>query len=83
MKSLNFVKNTVPILLPTNFALAWMLTNMRNLIRYDIKSVRKTAEPFCRIESVSCLLWFDIGKRASATRRESESLLCQQCVRLK
>ena len=29
------------------------------------------------------MLWFELGKKASATRREAESILCQPCVRLR
>ena len=55
----------------------------KETIRFDVKSLRQTTEPFHRIESASCSLWFDIGKRPSAMRRESESLLCHSCIRLK
>ena len=55
----------------------------KEIIRFDIKSVRLTTEPFARVDSVLCLLWFELGKRASAARREAESILCQHCVRLR
>ena len=55
----------------------------RDVIRYDIKNVRQTTEPFARVDSVRCLLWFDLGHRPTLARREAESLLCSNCVRLK
>ena len=38
---------------------------------------------FACVDSVSCLLWFELGKKASATRKEAESILCHHCVRLR
>ena len=55
----------------------------KDIIRFDIKSVRQTTEPFARVDSVHCLLWFDLGCRPSLARREAESLLCSSCVRLR
>uniref|UniRef100_A0A1X7U4E8 Uncharacterized protein n=1 Tax=Amphimedon queenslandica TaxID=400682 RepID=A0A1X7U4E8_AMPQE len=37
-------------------------------IRFDLKSVRRTNEPFLRIDSVNCLLWFELGKTCSYER---------------
>ena len=52
-------------------------------IHFDIKSVRKLTEPFLRIESISCQIWYELGKSSSIKKREAESVLCQHCVRLK
>jgi hypothetical protein len=55
----------------------------RELIKFDIKGTRKTLEPFLHVDSTSCLLWFEIGNRASAVKKESELVLCPPCVKLK
>uniref|UniRef100_A0A1X7VGV7 Uncharacterized protein n=1 Tax=Amphimedon queenslandica TaxID=400682 RepID=A0A1X7VGV7_AMPQE len=52
------------------------------VIRYDIKSVRRIHEPFERVDSVNCLLWFQLGKRASKERQDASEVLCCKCVRL-
>ena len=52
-------------------------------IQFDVKSLRKTEEPFLRIDSVRCLLWFRLGKTASVQRREAESVVCPPCVKLR
>ena len=54
----------------------------KKMIHFDVKSVQITTEYFARVDSVSCLLWFELGKKASATRREAEFILCHHCVRL-
>ena len=35
------------------------------------------------MDSVHCLLWFDLGCQPSLARREAESLLCSSCVCLR
>ena len=55
----------------------------RETIRFDLKSVRRTLEPFIRIDSVSCLMWSELGKRAPRERREATEILCHSCTRLR
>ena len=56
---------------------------MREIIRFDIVSVRKTQEPVFRIDSVSCSLWFELGANCRLHRREAGAVMCPSCVRLK
>ena len=55
----------------------------RSEIRFDVKSVRIMKEPFSRIDSVRCGMWFQLGKRAPKLRRDATEVLCPQCVRLR
>ena len=55
----------------------------RDVIRFDLKSVRSTSDPFIRIDSVSCLMWSELGKRAPRERREAKEILCRSCIRLR
>ena len=38
----------------------------REIIRFDLKSVRKMSEPFLHIDSVNCLTWFELSKSSTA-----------------
>ena len=49
----------------------------KRIIHFDLKSVRKLTEPFLRIESISCQIWFELRKSSSIKKREAESVLCQ------
>ena len=51
-------------------------------IRFDIKSVRKTAEPFARVDSVNCNLWFLLASNATAAEKASMEVHCTACKRL-
>ena len=55
----------------------------RNEIRFDVKSARIMTEPFHRIDSVKCEMWFQLGKRSPKLRRDASEVLCQHCVRLR
>lgn len=58
--------------------------NYKSVIRFHCKGVRETVEPISRVDSVGCLMWFEIGKvKVSKERREAEELLCPNCVRMK
>ena len=48
-----------------------------------MKSVRKIQEPFDHVDSVNCLLWFKLGKRASKEHRDASEVECSKCVRLR
>ena len=56
---------------------------MKESIRFDLKSVCVSQEPFIRVESAKCLLWFELGLICKPDRRYSDSVVCQSCVRLK
>ena len=55
----------------------------REIIRFDLKSVRKMSEPFLRVDSVNCLLWFELSKSSTMERRKASAVLCPPCTRLK
>ena len=52
------------------------------VIRFDLKSVRKSATPFSRIDSVNCKLWFSLASNASARDKAASEVLCTACKRL-
>ena len=54
----------------------------RDIIRFDLKSVRQTQEPFSHVDSVKCNIWSELGK-VSLERRKADTVLCRACVRLK
>ena len=56
---------------------------IRAIIRFDLASVWKTTEPFCRIDSINCLLWFELGAKCTNERRLADTVVCPSCVRLK
>jgi len=51
-------------------------------IRFDIKSVRRTAEPFDRVDSVNCKLWFLLASNATAAQKAAMEVQCPACKRL-
>lgn len=55
----------------------------KDTIRFDLKSVRITLEPFHRIDANKCLMWTELGRTASRERREATEVLCRYCVRLR
>ena len=52
---------------------------MKESIRFDLKSVHVSQEPFIRVESVRCLLRFEMGLTCKPDRRYSDSVVCQSC----
>ena len=52
----------------------------RETIRFDLKSVRCTSEPSIRIDSVPCLMWSELEKRAPREQREATEILCHSCT---
>ena len=52
----------------------------RETIPFNLKSVRCTSEPFIHINSVSCLMWSELGKRAPRERREATEISCHSCT---
>ena len=56
----------------------------KEIIRYDVKSVKFTDMPVKRIASTRCLMWFPLGRRGVKKEKEGESeVLCSECVRLR
>ena len=45
--------------------------------------MRKSEEPFFRIDSKKCLLWFQLSKTSSSERKAADSVQCPSCTRLK
>ena len=57
--------------------------NMRETIRFDIKSLRRTYEPLCHVESVNCLIWYELGANCRKECQVADSVICPPCIRLK
>ena len=55
----------------------------KDKIRFDLKSVRITQEPFHRIDSRNCLMWTELGRTTSSERREASEVLCRNCTKLR
>ena len=55
----------------------------RKVVHFDPKSLRNVEYPVIRIDSVSCEIWFQLGKFVKSKIREEESVLCRNCNRLK
>ena len=53
------------------------------VIRFNLKSVRKTTEPISRVDSVNCFLWWRLGATSSEAKREADAVLCRACSHLK
>ena len=49
---------------------------IRAIIRFDLVSVQKTTEPFCCIDSINCLLWFELGAKCKNERRLADTSCC-------
>ena len=57
---------------------------IKEVICLDIKGVHKTHESFLRVDSVNCLLWFELPAKCRMEVREAkEGVICPACVRLK
>lgn len=56
---------------------------MKEIICFDLKSAFVFRVPFIRVESVKCLLWFQLGVTCKPERRYADSVVCQSCVKLK
>ena len=55
----------------------------RDVLRYDQKGVLISEEPFKRICSVQCKLWFPIARSCSKAQKRSSEVMCVECVKLK
>ena len=53
-----------------------------DVIRFDIKSVRRTEAPFYRVDSVNCKLWFELPSNAAVADKALAEVLCSACKRL-
>ena len=55
---------------------------IKGTIHFDLKSVHKTCEPFLRVDSIRCLLWYKLGKTCSDERRAADAVMCSQNHRI-
>lgn len=55
----------------------------RQIVHFDPKSLRRSDYPTNRIDSSSCLMWFQLGKFVPSGVREKEAVPCRNCSRLK
>ena len=55
----------------------------KDIITFDMKSVRITLEPFHRVDSSNCLMWTELGRTASKEHKEANEVLCRNCSRLR
>lgn len=53
------------------------------VIRYDQKNVHITNDPFTRIASVKCLMWFPVPRNTSKQKRIASEIVCTECATLK
>ena len=51
-------------------------------IHFDLKSVQQTIEPFVRVDSVNCKLWFTSANNATIAEKSSREVRCSACKRL-
>ena len=54
-----------------------------SIIRYHLKSVRYCAAPFQRVDSVNCMLWYQLPINAPLVDKHAKEVLCSSCKRLK
>ena len=57
-------------------------TEYRAVIGFRVKSVRQTEFPFARVDSVKCLLWFELAPNAKVSEKASTEVRCGFCKRL-
>ena len=53
----------------------------QDVLRYDQKNVLTSEEPFKRICSVQCKLWYPIARSYSKAQRKSSEVMCVECVK--
>lgn len=54
-----------------------------SVIRYHLKSVRYCMVPFQRVDSVNCVLWFQLPVNAPLSDKFANEMMCSVCKRLK
>ena len=52
-------------------------------IRYHIKNVRCSDNPFRVVSSINCTLWHKLARNASIMEKSMESVPCSSCKRLR
>lgn len=55
----------------------------KDVIRYDLKNVHITSDPFTRIASLNCRMWFPIPRSTSKQKRMASEVTCTECAKLK
>ena len=58
-------------------------TRYLSVIRYDLKSVRKTSDPIAHIDLAKCMFWHKLAHNSSLIERSMDAVLCQTCKRLR
>uniref|UniRef100_A0A1X7VST4 Uncharacterized protein n=1 Tax=Amphimedon queenslandica TaxID=400682 RepID=A0A1X7VST4_AMPQE len=53
---------------------------IREVIRFDIKSVHRTFSLFSHVDSVKCLLWFELSAKCTK-ERVAKSVMCLVCLK--
>ena len=53
-----------------------------DVIRFHLKSVRRTETPFYQLDSVNCKLWFKVPANAPLTVKNNAEVTCSACKRL-
>ena len=51
-------------------------------IQFNIKSVQETEEPFARVDSINCKLWFQLASNATSAEKSAKEVQCSPCKRL-
>ena len=54
----------------------------KEIVRYDLKKVHITTEPFKRVASVDCLLWFPVTRYDRRERKMAAEVVCTACTTL-
>ena len=54
----------------------------KEIVRYDLKKVHITTEPFKRVASVDCLLWFPVTRYDRRERNMAAEVVCTACTTL-
>ena len=52
------------------------------VIRFHIKSVRRSEFPVARVDSVNCLQWFKLAPNATRNEKAATEVRCKSCKRL-
>lgn len=55
----------------------------KDVIRYDLKNVHVTTDPFTRIASQKCLVWFPIPRSTTKQKKMASEVACTECAKLK
>lgn len=51
-------------------------------VRYELKGVRITTEPFRRVDSTLCKLWHKLARNSSIFEKDMDDVMCQPCKKM-